>query len=130
LRRPVEPSQYTAEGYTQVLSDDRVLASVGSVGDCVDNALAESFVDSYKTELIADRVWRTNAQLELATVAYVGSFSHRRVHSSIGNRPPVEHERKYWARLALGFEPFPAQAASTVTDLRDLPDCGLSDVRI
>lgn len=111
-------SQYTAEDYTQVLSDHDVLASVGSVGDCFDNALAESFVDSYKTELIADRVWRTNEQLELATVAYVGWFNHRRLHSSIGNRPPVEHERDYWARLALGFGPFPAQAAPTVTDRR------------
>ena len=113
-------SQYTAEDYTQVLSDHRVLASVGSVGDAYDNALAESFVDSYKTELIADRVWRTNAQLELATVAYVGWFNHRRLHSSIGNRPPVEHEREYWARVALGFETVPAQAAPTVTDLRDV----------
>ena len=113
-------SQYTAEDYTQVLDDHRVLASVGSVGDCFDNALAESFVDSYKTELIADRVWRTNAQLELATVEYVGWFNHRRLHSSIGNRPPVEHEREYWAPLALGLETFPAQAAPTVTDLRDV----------
>ena len=113
-------SQYSAEDYTQVLDDHRVLASVGSVGDCYDNALAESFVDSYKTELIADRVWRTNAQLELATVAYVGWFNHRRLHSSIGNRPPVEHEREYWARVALGLEPLPAQAAPTVTDLRDV----------
>jgi transposase InsO family protein len=46
LRRPVEPSQYTAEDYTQVLDDHRVLASVGTVGDAYDNALAESFVDS------------------------------------------------------------------------------------
>ena len=37
-----------------------------------------------------------NAQLELATVAYVGWFNNRRLHSSIGNRPPVEHERDYW----------------------------------
>jgi putative transposase len=111
-------SQYTAEDYTQVLDDHRVLASVGSVGDCYDNALSESFVDSLKTELIADRVWRTNAQLELGVVTYVGWFNHRRLHSSIGNRPPVEHEREYWARLALGCEPFPAQAAPTVTDLR------------
>ena len=113
-------SQYTAEDYTQVLDDHHVLASVGTVGDCYDNALSESFVDSYKTELIADRVWRTNAQLELATVTYVGWFNHRRLHSSIGNRPPVEHEREYWARVALGLEPFPAQAAPTVTDLRDV----------
>jgi transposase InsO family protein len=113
-------SQYTAEDYTQVLSDHRVLASVGSVGDCYDNALSESFVDSYKTELTADRVWRTNAQLQLATVTYVGWFNHRRLHSSIGNRPPAEHERDYWTRVALGFEPLPAQAAPTVTDLRDV----------
>jgi putative transposase len=111
-------SQYTAEDYTQVLDDHRVLASVGTVGDCFDNALAESFVDSYKTELIADRVWRTNAQLEFATVDYVGWFNHRRLHSSIGNRPPVEHEREYWARVALGLERGPAQAVPTVTDLR------------
>ncbi len=113
-------SQYVSEDYTQVLDDHRVLASVGSVGDCYDNALSESFVDSYKTELIADRVWRTRAQLELQTVTYVGWFNHRRLHSSIGNRPPVEHEREYWARVALGYEPLLAQAAPTVTDLRDV----------
>jgi putative transposase len=84
----------------------------------LDNALAESFVDSYKTELIADRVWRTHAELELSTVAYIGWFNHRRLHSSIGNRPPVEHERAYWTRVALGLQPGPAQAAPTVTDLR------------
>ena len=111
-------SQYVSEDYTQVLDDHRVLQSVGSVGDCYDNALSESFVDSYKTELIADRVWRTNTQLELATVDYIGWFNHRRLHSSIGNRPPVEHEREYWSRVALGLERGPAQAAPTVTDLR------------
>ena len=113
-------SQYNAEDYTQVLDDHRVLASVGSVGDCYDNALAESFVDSLKTELIADRVWRTHAQLELGVVTYVGWFNHRRLHSSIGNRPPVEHEHEYWQRVALGLQPLPAQAAPTVTDLRDV----------
>jgi transposase InsO family protein len=53
-------SQYTSIDYTQTLTDHGVLASVGSVGDAYDNALAESFVDSFKTELIADRVWRTD----------------------------------------------------------------------
>jgi putative transposase len=52
-------SQYTSYAFTQVLDDHRVLASIGSVGDAFDNALAESFVDSFKTELIADRVWRS-----------------------------------------------------------------------
>jgi hypothetical protein len=75
------------------LDDHRVLASVGSVGDAYDNALAESFVDSYKTELIADRVWCSRAQLELATVEWVGWFNHDRLHESLGDIPPVEFEQ-------------------------------------
>jgi putative transposase len=90
-------SQYTSIDYTQTLEDHLVLASLGSVGDAYDNAMAESFVDSYKTELIADRVWRTHSQLELATFEYVAWFNHVRLHSSLGNRPPAEHERDWWA---------------------------------
>ena len=90
-------SQYVSEDYTQQLDDAKVLASVGSVGDAYDNALAESFVDSIKTELIADRVWRTNTQLELAIVEYVAWFNTRRLHSSLGNIPPIEHEQAYAA---------------------------------
>ena len=92
-------SQYTSQDYTQQLDDARVRASIGTVGDAYDNAMAESFVDSFKTELIRDRVWRTNVQLELAIVEYVAWFNTRRIHSSIGNRPPVEHENN-WRRLA------------------------------
>src|SRR5207245_628623 len=76
-------SQYTSIDYTQVLDDHLVLASIGTVGDALDNALAESYVDSYKTELIADRVWRSRAQVELATVQYVSWFNHDRLHSSL-----------------------------------------------
>jgi putative transposase len=68
------------------------LGSTGSVGDAYDNAMAESFVDSFKTELIADRVWRTRAQLELAIVEWVGWFNHRRLHEALGDIPPVECE--------------------------------------
>src|SRR5205807_1906682 len=74
------------------LTDHGVLASVGSVGDAYDNALAESFVDSLKTELIADRVWRDRAQLELAVVEWVGCFNTTRLHESLGDRPPAEFE--------------------------------------
>ena len=69
-----------------------MLASIGSVGDAYDNALAESFVDTFKTELIADRVWRTRAQLELAIVEYVAWFNHDRLHESLGDLPPAEFE--------------------------------------
>jgi putative transposase len=88
-------SQYTSIDYTQTLADHGVLASVGSVGDAYDNALAESFVDSFKTELIADRVWRTRSQLELAIVEYVGWFNSDRLHESLGDRPPAEFEALY-----------------------------------
>jgi putative transposase len=85
-------SQYTSIDYTQTLADHRVLASVGSVGDAYDNALAESFVDSFKTELIADRVWRTRNQLELAIVEYLGWFNSARLHQALGDIPPAEFE--------------------------------------
>jgi putative transposase len=94
-------SQYTSFDYTQVLDDHEVLASIGSVGDAYDNALSESFVDSYKTELIADRVWRSLAQLELATTAWVAWFNHDRLHSSLDDIPPVEFEQNYYAAIAL-----------------------------
>ena len=85
-------SQYTSIDYTQTLADHGVLASVGSVGDAYDNALAESFVDSFKTELIADRVWRSRSQLELAVVEYIGWFNDSRLHQSLGDLPPSEFE--------------------------------------
>jgi putative transposase len=85
-------SQYTSALYTQTLQDHGVLASVGSVGDAYDNAVAESFVDSFKTELIADRVWRTKTQLELAIVEYISWFNHDRLHGALGDIPPVEFE--------------------------------------
>ena len=86
-------SQYTSQDYTQELDDHELLRSIGTVGDALDNAMAESFVDSFKTELIADRVWRTRSQLELAVVEYIGWFNHQRLHESLGDIPPVEYEQ-------------------------------------
>jgi putative transposase len=88
-------SQYTSADYTQTLTDHGVLASVGTVGDAYDNAMAESFVDSFKTELIADRVWRTRSQLELAVVEYVAWFNNQRLHESLGDVSPAEFEDLY-----------------------------------
>jgi putative transposase len=99
LRRRVDSAQYTSIDYTQTLTDHGVLASVGSVGDAYDNALAESFVDSFKTELITDRVWRTRSQLELAVVEYIGWFNHARLHQALGDIPPAEMEALYAPRF-------------------------------
>jgi transposase InsO family protein len=71
LRAPVETAQYTSFDYTQTLDDHDVLGSIGTVGGAYDNAAAESFVDSFKTELIADRTWASRSQLEIAIVRYV-----------------------------------------------------------
>jgi putative transposase len=93
-------SQYTSIDYTQTLSDHGVLASVGSVGDAYDNAMAESFVDSFKTELIADRVWRSRSQLELAVVEWIGWFNHDRLHQALDDIPPAEFEQHHAGHLA------------------------------
>ena len=88
----------------QTLEDHHVTRSLGSTGDCYDNALAESFVDSFKTELIADRVWRTQEQAELAIVEWVSWYNHARLHSSLGDIPPVEYEQLH-ARAIPPCEP-------------------------
>jgi putative transposase len=93
-------SQYTSIDYSQTLDDHGVIASVGSVGDAYDNALAESFVDSFKTELIADRVWRTRSQLEFAVVEYLSWFNNARLHESLGDIPPAEYEQLHALREA------------------------------
>lgn len=69
-----------------------MLGSIGTVGDAYDNALAESFVDTFKTELIADRVWKTRSQLELAVVEYIAWCNSSRLHQALGDLPPDEFE--------------------------------------
>jgi putative transposase len=98
-------SQYRSYDYTQTLDDHDVLASIGSVGDAYDNALAESFVDSFKTELIRDRIWQTRSQLELAIVEYVAWFNTTRLHGSLGDIPPDEHEAQYAIYAAVASLP-------------------------
>jgi transposase InsO family protein len=85
-------SQYTSADFTDALDDHGILASLGSTGDAYDNAMAESFVDTFKTELVSDRVWRSRSQLELAIVAWVGWYNGARLHSSLGDVPPTEFE--------------------------------------
>jgi transposase InsO family protein len=92
-------SQYTSIEFGQVLDDHHMLQSVGSVGDAYDNALAESFVDTIKTELIRDRVWQTRSQLELAIVEYLGWFNDARLHESLGDLTPAEFEALHAARF-------------------------------
>jgi putative transposase len=57
--------------------------------------MAESFVDTSKTELIADRVWQTRTQLELAIVEWVAWYNTERLHESLGDKPPAEYEHQH-----------------------------------
>jgi len=80
------------------------------------NALAESFVDSYKTELIADRVWKTRSQLELATVEWVAWFNNERLHESLGDIPPVEYEQLHAAKSPIPVDGSVAVLATSASD--------------
>jgi putative transposase len=114
LRPPVDSAQYTSGQFGEALDAHGVLASVGSTGDAYDNAMAESFVDTFKTELIADRAWRSRSQLELAIVEWVGWYNGRRLHEALGDIPPVEFELEYALAAAPSAPSAPDGRRSTV----------------
>ena len=92
--------QYTSIRYTERLAEAGVDPSVGSVGDSYDNALAESIIGLYKTEVIRRRgPWRGVDAVEYATLEWVDWFNHRRLLEPIGNIPPAELERMYYSQL-------------------------------
>ena len=93
-------SQYLSIRYTERLAEAGIEPSVGSVGDSYDNALAESVIGLFKTELIERRgPWRSFEAVELATLAWVDWFSTHRLLSPIGHVPPAEAEANYYAQL-------------------------------
>jgi putative transposase len=92
-------SQYISFVFTAHLIEAGIDASIGTVGDALDNALMESTIGLYKTELIKkDGPWRSLADVELATAGYVDWFNHRRLHTAIGGVPPAEYEAAYYAQ--------------------------------
>ena len=96
LRRPVESTQYTSFAFTQRLIDAGVDASVGSVGDALDNALAESTIGLYKTEKIRrEGPWKTLSDVELATLEWVDWFNPTRLNSACGRLSPAQYEHRH-----------------------------------
>ncbi|MEU8319676.1 IS3 family transposase [Nonomuraea sp. NPDC048881] len=92
-------SQYTSFRFTTHLLTAGIDASIGTVGDALDNALMESQIGLYKTELIKPRgPWRSLAEVELATAEWVAWFNATRLHSAIGHLPPEEFEAIYYAQ--------------------------------
>jgi transposase InsO family protein len=88
--------QYLSIRYTERLADAGIEPSVGSTGDSYDNALAETIIGLYKTELIhRRRPWRHLDAVEYATLEWVDWFNHRRLLQPIGDVPPAEFEAAY-----------------------------------
>ena len=106
-RRPEQPGragashrcglkQYTSIAFTDRLAAAGVQPSVGTVGDANDNALAESLIGLYKTELIKPcGPWRTCEQVEAATLHYIDWFNRQRLFEAGGDIPPAELEAAY-----------------------------------
>ncbi|WP_245818930.1 IS3 family transposase, partial [Haloechinothrix alba] len=94
-------SQYTSITFTERLAEAGIDASIGTVGDSYDNALAETINGLYKTELIKPRKpWRTVEHVELATAEWVDWYNHRRLYEYCGDIPPAELETAYYAQPA------------------------------
>jgi len=108
-RRPVQDaglvhhsdrgSQYLSIRYTERLAEAGIEPSVGSVGDSYDNALAETVIGIFKTEVI-HRLgpWRSLEAVEFATLKWVDWFNNRRLLEPIGNIPPAEAEARFYAQ--------------------------------
>ncbi len=96
LRRPPESAQYTSIAFGLRLRDAGLLPSMGSVGDCYDNALCESFFATLETELIDRCRWATHSQARAAVFDYIEVFYNpSRRHSALDYYSPVEYERRY-----------------------------------
>ena len=93
--------QYLSIRYTERLAEAGIEPSVGSRGDSYDNAMVESIIDLFKTEVIRRRgPWRHMEDVEFATLEWVWWFNHHRLLEPIGHVPPVEKEEKYYRRLS------------------------------
>ena len=90
-------SQYLSIRYTERLAEEGLVASVGSVGDSYDNALAETIIGLYKTELIERQSpWKSHTSVEYQTFKWVDWFNTRRLMEPLGDVPPAEYEQAYY----------------------------------
>jgi len=95
-------TQYLSMRYTDRLADAGIAPSVGSRGDAYDNALAESVIGLFKTEVIRRRgPWRSLEAVEFATLVWVDWFNTRRLLEPIGYVPPAEYEARYYQQAAV-----------------------------
>ncbi|MEF2978099.1 integrase core domain-containing protein [Subtercola sp. YIM 133946] len=110
LQRPIELVQYTSINFAETLLLEGIAASIGSIGDAYDNALAESTIGLFKTEAIReDSPFRTSPlrtldDVEWVTMAWVDWYNTTRLHSRLSDAPPDEFEAAYYADLNTSLE--------------------------
>jgi putative transposase len=100
LRRPAggliahtdRRSQYTSLAYTDRLDELRIAPSVGSRGDAVDNAMAEAWVATFKTELVDGRRFPSYERAEHETLNWISLYNGERLHEELSDLPPAEYE--------------------------------------
>ncbi len=88
-------SQYMSGEYRQLISDLEMVQSVGRTGVCWDNAVAEAFWSSLKREVVHRYRFDTRSEARRAIFAWIHTYNHRRLHSSLGYVPPIEWEQRY-----------------------------------
>ncbi len=92
MRRPIESAQYTSIRYTDRLEELGAAPSVGSRGDAYDNAMAEAWVATFKSELVDGRRYPSYERAEHETLHWIGFYNGERLHEALGDLPPAEYE--------------------------------------
>jgi putative transposase len=96
LQRPIEFTQYVSLGFGLACTRAGISRSIGSVGDCYDNAVAETFFATLKKELVYRRSWSTRQELCSEVFEYIeGFYNPRRRHSTLGMLSPDEFEAQH-----------------------------------
>jgi putative transposase len=119
LRRPAggliahsdRGSQYTSLAYTDRLDELKIAPSVGSKGDAYDNAMAESWVATYKSELVERYRLGSFERAEHETLQWIGFYNTERLHEELGDIPPAEYELNYHEKKRRSAPPEPVQPA-------------------
>lgn len=94
MRQPLESAQYPSIRYSELVHEANIAASIGTVGDSYDNAMADALNGTYKAELVKlHGPWRTRANLETATINGIYWYNETRLHGEIEELPPIEYEQ-------------------------------------
>ncbi|MFG1798047.1 integrase core domain-containing protein, partial [Nocardia sp. NPDC049149] len=104
LLPPIESSQYTSMAFTETLALEGIAASIGSIGDAYDNALAESTIGLFKTEALGPHspfltgALRTLDDVEYTTMEWIDWYNNQRLHSLLDHTTPEEYEAAYYSQ--------------------------------